>query len=498
MNKIKRFFEDFPRNIQRGEKEAVIFTAILSLLVVACLFAAVVFVPKLFPSRAANAGGEGITESSTADPDLRYDYILVDPPTEEETEETSEEETSETEETTEMPTVKVEKPVANDPESKQKPKDDPGPVITVPTPEPPPDVPPVTPPEPPDNGGSDNEEPPVISDFNYFVTGSLNGMQNLGGFKYYFRNGQTLSSGIYNLDGLRYRINQYGAISSKMGIDISEFNGTVNWQVAKNAGIDFAILRCAYRGYGSAGNMKEDGMLDKNIRSAKAAGMPVGLYFFSQAVNAEEGAEEGRAAVQYARKYGVQLPLYIDTEESTHPSGDGRADHISRAARTAAVKAFCDTVRSAGYKAGIYASASWFMDKLDFSQLRNNEIWIANYNSGVSPDYNGFSCDWKTWQYSSKLVIPGLQTGINTVDINISLYDYVNGSNMSSLGSNNILLGSQAEVDVYLDAENWVAKAEESGSVQDHATALEKVNALFDHRVKNVLLARLDKIDISA
>lgn len=496
MNKAKNFFNEFPRNIKRGEKGAVIFTCFIGLLVVVCLFAAVVFVPKLFSTQAANAGGDE-TDSSTVDKELRYDYTLIAEPYTDETTQTSTQTPTEAVSQTEVPVnleealkepVQYEKSFENNPEDGGgvKPQPEETPPIIIPPVEPPPVVEPEVPPD-------------GTKSYNYFATQALNGFQILNNVKYYFANGSTLSPGIHSIENLRYSINDYGAVVSRAGIDISEHNKTVNFSVAKNYGIDYAILRLGYRGY-TKGGLFSDAYFLTNAKSAQNNGIPIGIYFFSQAINAAEGAEEARFCLQYLHNNGISLqyPIYIDSEYS-NPDKDGRADTISVADRTAAVKAFCDTINNAGYQAGIYASSYWFRDTLNFSQLKNYEIWIANYNTDVtSPNISGLNSAWKMWQYSSSLVIPNLQTGIKTVDINVCLHDYANGSNMSDLGQENILLKTQAEADVYLDAEQWVTKAETSRTAADYNTALAKVNALFQVRVKNSLLARLDKIQIVA
>lgn len=478
VNQIKTFFKNFPEKLRAGDKGALAFFVPMVFLLAFCLFLTVIFVPRLFSTRAANAGAQDSRAGSAAS--LRYDFSLL--PTQPQPPSVSEETQAETTALQPPINVEIEKPVPKDPEGKIPDRGDTGPEVEV-TPAPPP--PPIQPENP---GGTDGGR------FLYFSTQGLNGFQNLGGLRYYFQNGATLNSGMHTLNGgVRYRVNNYGAISSKMGIDISQWNGTVNWNVAKNAGVEYAILRCAYRGYGDAGNKKEDEMFETNFRSAKAAGVPVGIYFFSQATNAAEGKDEALAAIQLAEKYGggLQYPIYIDSENSdNYPNG--RADQISKQARTEAVKAFCETVKAYGYTPGIYASASWFTDKLDFLQVAGYEIWVAHYTANSQP---GFSKHWGMWQYTAELKIPGLQTGIATVDANIAVFDYAARNDMSELGKNHILLSSQGEVDVYMAAENAVKKAEDELSQPVYDAALSKVNDLMNVRVKHALLARLKAIE---
>lgn len=522
MKAIKAFFADFPRNIKKGEKGSTLFILLMSILVVACLFLVVIFVPRMFSANAANAG-EDVT--LTSEESLRFDYTLVTEPAEETT--TEESSVSETETSTEavIPSdlneilktpIEYEVGKENDPEDGQRPtvnESDPPPVIIEPI-------------EPPvDNGsgsgsndgsgggssdgsgggsGDGSTNVPVQSPYHYFATQAMNGFQVLDGVKYYFQNGATYNSGFHKLGGLRYQINNHGAISSKMGIDVSVFNGTINWQVAKNYGIDYAILRIGYRGWGSSGSLNLDAKFKENARNAISSGMPIGVYFFSQAVNAEEGVQEASKCIQWLKEFDIpiQYPIYIDSELSTaraEAGKDGRADNISKAARTAAVKAFCDTVRNAGYRAGVYANTSWFQTELEFSQLSSYEIWVASWNIS-QPALNG---NWQMWQFSGDsgetVNIPGLQpNGLKIVDMNLSVRDYAGGADMSRWGENNILLSTQSDVDAYVAAEQAVAQAESSCRQVDYNSAAAKVNALFQTKAKNAMLDRLKRIQVVA
>ena len=155
----------------------------------------------------------------------------------------------------------------------------------------------------------------------------------------------------------------------------------------------------------------EDQTFRTNIKGATAAGLKVGVYVFSQAVNEVEAVKEASLAVSLVKGYNLTYPIFIDTESS-----GGRADHIDKATRTAVVNAFCQTVASAGYKPGIYASKTWFEDKLNMGAIGNYKIWLAQY--AAAPTYKG---RYDMWQYSSK----GKISGINgNVDLNYSYLGY--------------------------------------------------------------------------
>ena len=144
------------------------------------------------------------------------------------------------------------------------------------------------------------------------------------------------------------------------------------------------------------------------------AGIRVGVYIFSSAVNEVEAVEEASMCLNLVRGYNVSLPIYIDMESSG--SGSGRADRLPNATRTAIAKAFCSTVTNSGYRAGVYANKTWFTNYLDTPSLTGYSIWLAQYSSRVT--YNRTKYD--IWQYSSNGSIPGIR---GRVDVNIG-YNY--------------------------------------------------------------------------
>lgn len=196
--------------------------------------------------------------------------------------------------------------------------------------------------------------------------------------------------------------------SSSLGIDVSKWQGEIDWEKVKNAGIDFAIIRCGYRG-SVTGSLVEDPYFEQNIKAAIAAGIKVGVYFFTQAVNEVEAVEEASMVISLIRDYELNYPVFIDTEGA---GGDGRADGLDTEERTLVCQAFCSTIANAGYEAGVYASRNWYNRRLNTPQLERNVIWLAEYRS--VPLYEGY---YQMWQYTSK----GSVDGINgNVDMNIS------------------------------------------------------------------------------
>lgn len=187
-------------------------------------------------------------------------------------------------------------------------------------------------------------------------------------------------------------------------VDISYSQGKIKdeqWNYFSNnlAGL---IIRFGYRGY-SSGTLKLDNYIDYNVFRCQMLGIPYGLYFFSQAVNRQEGIEEANEVINSEYFQGATLGIWFDTELADN--GEGRADKISVESRTEAVKGFCDTIIAHGKRAGIYASSSWFKTKLNMANLPY-PIWVAHYASDYSYKKNVV-----LWQYSSSnpLEVPGFE-----------------------------------------------------------------------------------------
>lgn len=233
------------------------------------------------------------------------------------------------------------------------------------------------------------------------------GWQTIGGKRYFYDKNGNPVTGDQIIQGVKYSFREDGSLDggNVMGIDISKHNGTVDWNAVKNAGVEFVILRCGYRGSAS-GMLVEDEKFRTNIKGATAAGLKVGIYFFSQAVNEMEAVEEASLTLSLIKGHKISYPVYIDVE-----AANGRADGLSAAERTKVVKAFCETVRDSGYTAGVYSNKNWFAEKMDTGAFGNYRIWLAQYTE--SPTYTG---RYEMWQYSSRGTIPGIK---GDVDLNI-------------------------------------------------------------------------------
>ena len=206
----------------------------------------------------------------------------------------------------------------------------------------------------------------------------------------------------------------HSSMNAQIGIDVSKFQGNISWgQVAPS--ISYAIIRCGgrYSKGESAGQLYEDPMFYSNMSGAKNNGVPVGIYFYSTALTEEEAVEEASLAVAMAnRAGGCSLPIFIDQEDQTRG-----VSKLSPTKKASIINAFCSTVQSSGYKAGVYASANWLQAIRNGGGSINSgiTIWVAQYSSSVTA-YTG---RYDIWQYSSKGSVPGIS---GNVDVNRSYF----------------------------------------------------------------------------
>lgn len=195
----------------------------------------------------------------------------------------------------------------------------------------------------------------------------------------------------------------------QQGIDVSYHNGTLNWSTIKAAGVDFAILRAAYRGYGDEGTLMRDTKFAEYMQGAMSQGIPVGAYIYSQAISTAEAVQEANYILNIVRGYSLDLPIVFDYEfagvktgrlDSAWADGD-----IDKNDMTNIALAFCNTIKNAGYDAMVYANKSFLSKNLDHEVIENAgyEIWLAHYTTNTN--YTG---DYKIWQYTSSGKIPGI------------------------------------------------------------------------------------------
>lgn len=249
----------------------------------------------------------------------------------------------------------------------------------------------------------------------FFVKGEERyaGWQTLNGKVYYFKGDGTKVTGEQVIQGAKYTFASDGSLivgTGTVGIDVSRWNGNINWNQVKNSGISYVIIRCGYRG-STKGSLIVDPMFEDYIKGATAAGLKVGVYFVTQAVDEREAVEEASMVLEMIKDYTISYPVFLDVE----PSG-GRGDKISKETRTAVCKAFCETIKNANYTPGIYANKNWFTEKMDASALGAYKIWLAQY--AEKPTYTG---RYDMWQYRSNGRVSGIS---GDVDMNHSYLGY--------------------------------------------------------------------------
>lgn len=248
------------------------------------------------------------------------------------------------------------------------------------------------------------------------VTYKYTGWQTINGKTYFYDKNGNPVTGEQIIQGAKYAFGSDGALATNsssgiMGIDVSKWNGTINWTAVKNSGVNYAIIRCGYRG-SSTGALIQDPKFKANIQGAAAAGIKVGVYFFTQAVNEVEAVEEASMTLELIKGYKLSYPVFLDVESS-----GGRADGLDKNTRTAVVNAFCKTIQNGGYTAGIYANKTWFESKMNTASLSGYKIWLAQYKE--KPTYTATRYD--MWQYTSKGKVSGIS---GNVDMNISYLGY--------------------------------------------------------------------------
>lgn len=197
------------------------------------------------------------------------------------------------------------------------------------------------------------------------------------------------------------------------GIDVSVYQGNIDWKAVKESGVDFAMIRVGYRGWGT-GKIVYDSNYKYNLENALKNGIKCGVYFYTQAINETEAREEADFIIDAIKQYNITYPVVIDSEEST-VAKIGRADKLSVEERTKVCDAFCKRVQERGYTGMIYANKFWLNFNLDMTRLSKYKIWLAHYTGspGNKTDYNG---KYDMWQYTSKGNISGIS---ENVDLNI-------------------------------------------------------------------------------
>lgn len=219
----------------------------------------------------------------------------------------------------------------------------------------------------------------------------------------------------------RYTYYQNGEIVSKTGIDVSYHQNDIDWEKVAADGIDFAMIRIGYRGY-EQGIMHCDELADSYIKGATAAGLDVGVYFYSQAVSEAEAREEAVFACELIKNYDIKYPVVFDWEL---PEDEG-ARTLGTTAETLnkCAEAFCAEVRERGYTAMLYSNLKMALTKYDMRSLSAYDFWYVEYKDGHNPPQYPYKL--AMWQYASDGKVDGID---GYVDMNISFVDYASENN---------------------------------------------------------------------
>ncbi|MEA4911108.1 MAG: GH25 family lysozyme [Oscillospiraceae bacterium] len=240
------------------------------------------------------------------------------------------------------------------------------------------------------------------------------GWQTISGKTYYYDKNGNKVTGWQIINGVNYFFesdgSRGGGSTGNLGIDVSTWQENVNWAQVKASGIDYVFIRLGYRGY-TKGALILDNEFKNHISGATAAGLKVGVYFFTQAITEQEAIEEASMCLQYVQGWNVSYPIAIDVEYS-----GGRADKLTAEQRTKICRAFCETIRNGGYTPAVYANKYYFESKMYTSQLESYVIWLAHYT-----DKTSYARRYDIWQYSSKGSVSGIS---GYVDMNLSYLGY--------------------------------------------------------------------------
>lgn len=224
----------------------------------------------------------------------------------------------------------------------------------------------------------------------------------------------------YTADNLSTDENGYyayyedGKKISHLGIDLSEYQGEVDFEAVKNAGVEFVMLRIGGRYYGDEGGLYEDSAFETYYEEAKDAGLKVGAYFFSQAVSAGDAVEEANFTVEELGGKKLDYPIAFDWENIEQDAA--RTDSVTGDELTLIAEAFCNAVADAGYKPIVYSNSQQMFVMYDFETMKDYDFWLADYREFPSMYYN-----YDMWQYSMDGSVDGIE---GTVDLNISFTDF--------------------------------------------------------------------------
>ena len=195
-------------------------------------------------------------------------------------------------------------------------------------------------------------------------------------------------------------------VVSHKGIDVSRFQGNINWSKVAQDGVEFAFVRVGLRGY-STGKLDDDRYFDQNVQGAQAAGIKVGVYIFSQAITEEEVLEEAEYVLNKIAPYDLECPIVIDVERVS-ADVNARMNQLTPEERTNIALTFCQTIEAAGYTPMIYHNTEMGAVMIDVEALEDYDKWFASYSETLYYPY-----EYKVWQYSQTGRVSGISTAVD-------------------------------------------------------------------------------------
>lgn len=213
----------------------------------------------------------------------------------------------------------------------------------------------------------------------------------------------------YNKQNYLYCLKQ----ESYVGVDVSAFQHDIDWNQVKASGVDFAMLRLGYRGWGAKGTLVEDEYIQQNLAGTAAAGIPIGAYFFSQATTLDEVHEEIEFMLEILGDYQLDYPIVLDWEVA-NPT-EGRVRNVTRRELTDMLRYFCDEMSARGFDPMVYFNWTQASRMIYLSELEDYPFWLALYQDRMT-----FPFRVEMWQYTSEGKVPGIE---GDVDINVYIPD---------------------------------------------------------------------------
>lgn len=213
--------------------------------------------------------------------------------------------------------------------------------------------------------------------------------------------------GCFYQDDFNLRNYKKGKVVGIPGIDVSKHQGEIDWKKVKNSGVKFAIVQLGYSSCND-GRIYMDPYFEKNVDGAEAAGLKVGVYFFSQAITTEEAVREAKFVIDNIKNRKITMPVAFDMEPVT---GDDRINQLSVTDKTKVADAFLKVIKKAGYEPMIYGNGWWIDNNYDLGYLSDYGLWLASYGQAANYRYK-----YKMWQYADWGRINGIE---NNVDLNV-------------------------------------------------------------------------------